>query len=914
VAATFLAFGIILTGYFIADDTWQLQFCYRVFHGEWSLVTGNFYRSYLSLPSMDFYRPLLGLTYLLDYAIYGTKAAGYYLTNILLAALSSVILYFVARSIVPDAPRERAEAFALTSALLFTVSPLHCEDVCWISGRADLLAAPLYLGALLSAIYTRDWTSGKIYRGKFVCSIILFALSLMSKESAVTLPLVVAALFFLFRPQSVLPAPAPVPVTAAKDVTVAQPVIDPLIDPRRPVKGPGKKKGKNKNKGKDAEASNSKDSDQDLDKNSEATAASSAPAKKVETPAKPGFLSRLKPFVLFMLPYGLLTVAYLFVRERALGDFIGGYTGDMGEALSKWLLFRWIDPLNLVRMTFPVSKYAFHVFGFTVDQTPAVAIFGTIDAIIFSILIVRLFTQKLNLRVPIFLFLWLLASLIPLVKLWGLDASLHNQRVLYLFTAPAIMIIPALLFLPKLADRPLMRRHYFVLTKNADDFFSEITKYVFYALVVCLTVVTACTSYSWVQAGLQVKAIQEKTSKIIESMPEGRDKKILVVSVPKDYLGAHVLMGGVNMLELLEPPFTREHISQFMVGFQRALVGPGEPINSTRLKLELAQLKVPEAYFWEPEKSDYKVVRYDIPPDNQKESLDLPIAATAAQASKDGFWYADPAKKGEYKVVDGVPTLNFHGLNNLGGDGMTITGLDLNPLAFDYLNVQISMPRAQAASGVYVSFDDKTDRLAPFVEEPQISKLVQVTKEIEGSEVKRALLNIKVSHFGAWYSFKKIRRLKISFSNISNVGISNISISDERKLLPALFVVGQRPKASGEYFCDGSPVRFVADAGLVKGATACLVELSKVNQSWDTFLTEEVNGRDNVVKLSHTVPLKGTMAAFSFDPRSHSENGFYDVRVTLINDKNERVSDWSDIVTLYQPAKSGARAPFCADY
>ena len=47
------------------------------------------------------------------------------------------------------------------------------------------------------------------------------------------------------------------------------------------------------------------------------------------------------------------------------------------------------------------------------------------------------------------------------------------------------------------------------------------------------------------------------------------------MAVPKDYLGAHVLMGGVNMVELLEPPFTKENISRFMVGFQRALVGPG---------------------------------------------------------------------------------------------------------------------------------------------------------------------------------------------------------------------------------------------------------------------------------------------------------------------------------------------------
>ena len=108
VAATFLSFGIVMQGFFIADDTWQLQFAYRVFHGEWWLVTGNFLHSYLGLPSMDFYRPLLGITYLLNYALYGTAAWGYYLTNILLAALAGIILYFIIRRILtllPITPR-----------------------------------------------------------------------------------------------------------------------------------------------------------------------------------------------------------------------------------------------------------------------------------------------------------------------------------------------------------------------------------------------------------------------------------------------------------------------------------------------------------------------------------------------------------------------------------------------------------------------------------------------------------------------------------------------------------------------------------------------------------------------------------------------------------------------------------------
>ncbi|MBS2010118.1 MAG: hypothetical protein JST01_23920 [Cyanobacteria bacterium SZAS TMP-1] len=914
VAATFLAFGIVMTGYFIADDTWQLQFCYRVFHGEPALVIGNFFRSYLSLPSMDFYRPLLGLTYLVDYALYHTNAAGYYLTNILMAACAGVLLYFIARSLVPGIARRRAEMLAISSALLFVVSPLHCEDICWISGRADLLAAPLYFAAMLAAIYARDWSGGKIRWANYITSLLFFTLSLMSKESAVTLPLVVAAMFTLFPQAPYVPEETPPEPAAEGDADPIEPAAKaPVVDPRRPVKGP--KSGK-KNRKKGSASTESVDMNAATQEASEKSApnATAKSGLQNEDSAKLPLLTRLKQFVLFMLPYGLITVSYLFVRQRALGSFIGGYTGDMGQALSKWLLFRWIDPLNLLRISYPVSKYTFHVFGVNVDQLPIFAFFGTVNAVIFSILIVRLFTQKINLRLTIFLVLWLLASLIPLVNLWGLDASLHNQRVLYLFTAPFVMIVPSLLFMPKTADRPLMSKYYFRLTKNAEDFFSEISFRILYVLAAALIVVSALTSYTWVLAGQQVKAIQTKTAQIINSMPDGPGKKMLVVSVPKDYLGAHVLMGGVNMLELLEPPFTPEHISQYMIGFQRALVGPGEPINSTRLKLELHDLAKPQAYFWEPERSDYKVVPYEFPAADQPQSIDLPIAANADEARQPGYWVADPAAKGECKIVDGVKTMTFHDLTLLGGDGMLISGLDINPLAYDYLSVDVSMPRAQAASGLYVSFDDNTDARAPFREEPQVSKLVQVTKQVEGSEMKRARLNIKVSHFGQWYSYSHIRRLKISFSNIRAIGISNVSLSDERGLVPNLFVRDKKPRASGEYFCDDTPLKFVVNGALVKGATGCLVQISKVNQSWDTFLTEEVNGRDNVVKLAYTVPLDRGVAGFSFDPRAYAENGFYDVRVGLVNDKNERVSDWSDIITLYRPDPHGARAAFCADY
>ena len=841
VLATFMAFAIVMTGYFIADDTWQLQFAYRVFSGQWWLVADNFTHSYLGLPSMDFYRPLLGITYLADYALYHTAAWGYYLTNIWLAALAGIALYYLLGNLATFTyGAERAEKFAFVSALLFVSSPLHAEDICWISGRADLLAAPFFLFGLLAAARGRDWQSGKVNNRYFILSLAAFVLALLSKEAAVTMPLVVVAMYFYFG----------------------------------------------------------------------------------ESKAWLNW-SALKKFLLFLSPYGLITILYLFVRKEALGSFIGGYTGDMGEALGKWLLFRWLDPLNLFRMAFPVAKHSFHVWDIKVDQTPSLTIFGTIYAIIAAVMIVRFLTQKISWRLTIFLSLWLLTSIIPLFKLWGLDASLHNQRVLYLYTAPMVALLPAMLFAPRLADRAAMQKNLMVLTPAIEDFLLRVGTWAFYALTICLIVASALASYNWVQAGLQVEAIKNQTTALIEGQPKD-DKNILVVSVPKDYLGAHVLMGGVNMLELLEPPFIKRHISQNMIGFQRALVGPGEPINSSRFKIELSALKKRRAYFWDVDSRSYKIIDYEEPAADTPASIDLPLIdpelASLVMAKKPtqwptAVWFPDPPGKATFVDKNGVPTIALDHLKIEGDDGLMITGLDINPLAYDYLNMTISLPHSQQATGVYVAFDDKNDAVTPFKDEPQVSKLLQVTKVRPGDPLESATLNIKLSHFGQWYAFKKIHRMKLSFSNIPAVSVSQISISDDRKLLPQLFVMKSQAEASGEYFCRGAdPVKFCVDAGVVPGATSCMVEISKVNQSWDTFLTEKAHGQDSVVNHSYTLPLKAGRAYFMLDPAAYAKNGFYDVRASLLDEKNQIISDWSDLITLYRPDPTGKAATFCADY
>jgi len=79
----------------------------------------------------------------------------------------------------------RRPIVATVSAALFGVHPLHVESVAWISARKDVLYAVFYFGALILYLgyrrRRRAWAYG--------ASLVAFALALLSKPSAVVLPI-----------------------------------------------------------------------------------------------------------------------------------------------------------------------------------------------------------------------------------------------------------------------------------------------------------------------------------------------------------------------------------------------------------------------------------------------------------------------------------------------------------------------------------------------------------------------------------------------------------------------------------------------------------------------------------------------------------------------------------------------------
>jgi tetratricopeptide (TPR) repeat protein len=123
------------------------------------------------------YTPLTITAFWLQWRIWGDNATGYHLVNILLAALSALLLWRVLERLgIPG---------AWLGALLFAVHPVNAASVAWVAELKNSLSLPFYLAAI--GLYLRFLESRKA--APYVFALLAAACALLSKGSTVILPL-----------------------------------------------------------------------------------------------------------------------------------------------------------------------------------------------------------------------------------------------------------------------------------------------------------------------------------------------------------------------------------------------------------------------------------------------------------------------------------------------------------------------------------------------------------------------------------------------------------------------------------------------------------------------------------------------------------------------------------------------------
>ena len=130
------------------------------------------------------WHPLTWLSHMADVSLFGMDLGAHHLVNVALHGAVSVLLYALVIALLA-----RRDA-ALAAAMLFLVHPQHVESVAWLAERKDLLCALFYLAALLAYVRFARAPS----RWRMVTVLVLYALALLSKPMAVTLPVVLLIL------------------------------------------------------------------------------------------------------------------------------------------------------------------------------------------------------------------------------------------------------------------------------------------------------------------------------------------------------------------------------------------------------------------------------------------------------------------------------------------------------------------------------------------------------------------------------------------------------------------------------------------------------------------------------------------------------------------------------------------------
>ncbi len=123
--------------------------------------------------------PLTWISYMADSQIFGTKPWGYHLTNVLLHAATSVILFVALRRMTGN-----LWASALVAAL-FAIHPLRAEAVAWVGERKSPLSG-LFFASTLAAYF--EFTRRPLSLARYLAVVGLFSLGLLAKPTLVTLP------------------------------------------------------------------------------------------------------------------------------------------------------------------------------------------------------------------------------------------------------------------------------------------------------------------------------------------------------------------------------------------------------------------------------------------------------------------------------------------------------------------------------------------------------------------------------------------------------------------------------------------------------------------------------------------------------------------------------------------------------
>ena len=198
IVLTVICYGNMLPNSFVYDD--QQQILQNPYIKSWHFLPQIFNSTVWSfvgeVGATNYYRPLMTLSYLILWTLFGPIPIGFHLFSLALHIAVVVMVFYAGRQLFQD------WRIALLGAALFVVHPIHTEAVDWIAAVPDLEMALFFLITFYA--YSRwavhDWK-------RWTLLLAFFALALLSKEPALMILPVFVAFEYLIAPSPKILSP-----------------------------------------------------------------------------------------------------------------------------------------------------------------------------------------------------------------------------------------------------------------------------------------------------------------------------------------------------------------------------------------------------------------------------------------------------------------------------------------------------------------------------------------------------------------------------------------------------------------------------------------------------------------------------------------------------------------------------------
>lgn len=194
----FVLLILVITGFFCYLNSFSNELFWddhdgivnNVYIKDWSYLPNYFSENLIAGSGQvsNYWRPLVLISFALDYQFAGLNPTVYHLTNLFWHVLSAWFVYRLFYLL------SKKQWISLIPAFIFLIHPLQTEAVTYVSGRADPMAAVFVLWSLIAyTLYRQNKSKSFLFLSLFT-----FLLSLLTKEQSIMLPAFIFLVEFFF--------------------------------------------------------------------------------------------------------------------------------------------------------------------------------------------------------------------------------------------------------------------------------------------------------------------------------------------------------------------------------------------------------------------------------------------------------------------------------------------------------------------------------------------------------------------------------------------------------------------------------------------------------------------------------------------------------------------------------------------